>query len=119
MYLQIKTKDNFEGNVFIANIFKAINSGKDICNKEINTWRTQDFKVNEKLLHGIKHLSEQYKDLGWVFFTIRNGLVYVQFCEKINHDVAEEQKAIILCMFACMLRNHFSELIDEISFLGL
>ena len=53
MYLQIKTKDNFEGNVFIANIFKAINSGKDICNKEINTWRTQDFKVNEKLLHEI------------------------------------------------------------------
>lgn len=90
--------------------------------RELRTWEAVDIILHDRdrtETIGFKN-SGQFNEKGWarmVAYKDRMQVYYVQNSE--GEKTSEDEKAMVLCRFAAMLRNHFGKYIYSISLNGL
>lgn len=121
--IQFKEKWNpFELSEMITDYIIQQNKIKKLEERELRTWEAANVTLNNRektKIIGFKNSGQFYK-MGWtrmVAYKDRMQVYYVQ--NNKGEKTSEEQKAIVLCRFAAMLRNHFGKYIYSISLNGL
>lgn len=125
MNLNIQFKEKYDpselAEIITAYIIQQNQIEKE-GDRELRTWKAEDITLNDEEKTetiGFKN-SGQFSKMGWarmVAYKDRMEVKYVQ--NNKGEKTTEEQKAIVLCRFAAMLRNHFGKYIHSISLNGL